>query len=102
MHQDLKMMAEEFTMTPEELEKLKHELAESKALLERRQDTIKSLTRDKEGLQSKHDELEKRLSMLESEYEELLDRTIAEEEQNTDIEDTITELKVGKNCQFGI
>jgi kinesin family protein 5 len=49
-------------------------------------------------LDKKKVELEGRLGGLEQEYEELLDKTIAEEEaaaqKNADMEDTISTLKV--------
>lgn len=91
---------EDFTMSPEELVKLRQELAESKALVDKHQETIQALNRDKESLLAKRTDLERRLTALETEYEELLDKTIADEEQdaqrNTDMEDTIAELKVKK------
>lgn len=77
---------------------LRRELAESKVLLEQHTKSIDDLTYEKEALDKKKSDLEARLSGLEVEYEELLDKTIAEEEaqaqKNVDIAETITSLKV--------
>jgi kinesin family member 5 len=86
-------------MTMEDIAQLRQELAESKSMLEAHENLIKTLNEDKEGLENKRSDLETRLTTLEMEYEELLDKTIAEEEEafnrNTDIAETISELKVG-------
>jgi kinesin family protein 5 len=85
-------------MTLEDIAQLRRELSESKSMLEQHENMIKTLNEDKEGLESKRSDLESRLTSLEMEYEELLDKTIAEEEEafnrNTDIAETISELKV--------
>jgi len=85
-------------MTMEDIAQLRQELAESKSMLEAHENLIKTLNEDKEGLETKRTDLETRLTTLEMEYEELLDKTIAEEEEafnrNTDIAETISELKV--------
>jgi kinesin family protein 5 len=82
----------------EDIAQLRQELAESKSMLEAHENLIKTLNEDKEGLETKRTDLETRLTTLEMEYEELLDKTIAEEEEafnrNTDIAETISELKV--------
>jgi kinesin family protein 5 len=82
----------------DELVSLRRDLAESKILLDQHTKTINDLTYDKELLDKKKVELEGRLGGLEQEYEELLDKTIAEEEaaaqKNADMEDTISTLKV--------
>jgi kinesin family protein 5 len=82
----------------DELVSLRRDLAESKILLDQHTKTINDLTYDKELLDKKKVELDGRLGGLEQEYEELLDKTIAEEEaaaqKNADMEDTISTLKV--------
>lgn len=87
-------------MSPEQLAVLRQELSECKAVVEKHQETIHNLNRDKEGLATKSSELERRLMTLESEYEELLDKTIADEEHDANIEDTIAELKVSTKLVF--
>lgn len=73
-------------------------------MLEQHENLIKTLSEDKEGLEYKRTDLETRLTSLEMEYEELLDKTIAEEEEafnrNTDIAETISELKVKLEHQY--
>lgn len=91
---------EEYTMSPEQLAVLRQELSECKAVVEKHQETIHNLNRDKEGLATKSSELERRLMTLESEYEELLDKTIADEEHDANIEDTIAELKAKLESQY--
>ncbi|KAI8583484.1 hypothetical protein K450DRAFT_221443 [Umbelopsis ramanniana AG] len=91
-------------MTMEDIAQLRQELAESKSMLEAHENLIKTLNEDKEGLETKRSDLETRLTTLEMEYEELLDKTIAEEEEafnrNTDIAETISELKVKLEHQY--
>lgn len=76
---------------------LQRELADSKLLVSQHDKTIQDLSAEKEAMERKRAELEKRLGALEHEYEELLDKTIAEEEQaaqdKADIADTLTDLK---------
>jgi kinesin family protein 5 len=77
-------------------------LAESKVLLEQHTKSIDDLTYEKDALDKKKADLEGRLGGLEVEYEELLDKTIADEEaqaqKNVDIAETIKSLKV--SCAF--
>ncbi|KAF7727231.1 hypothetical protein EC973_007844 [Apophysomyces ossiformis] len=84
-------------LSEDELVKLRQDLAESKALLDQHEVTIKNLNHEKDTLTVKRSDLEVRLSTLEAEYEELLDKTIADEEmavkRSSDIKDTISELK---------
>lgn len=84
-------------MSNEEIASLRRELAESKVLLEQHTKTISDLTYEKDNMESKKNDLEGRLNTLEHEYEELLDKTIAEEEaeakSRADIADTITDIK---------
>ncbi|RUS24034.1 hypothetical protein BC938DRAFT_474227, partial [Jimgerdemannia flammicorona] len=84
-------------MNPEELAALRAELSTSRTLIEQHEHTISELSRTKEGLERKREDLEGRLTTLELEYEELLDKTIAEEEEDDDktvkIAETVTELK---------
>ena len=81
-------------MTAEELAVLKKELSESKALVEKHQETIRTLNQDKDSLTNKRTDLEKRIATLEIEYEELLEKSIADEEHDANVQDTISELKV--------
>ncbi|KAI7885574.1 kinesin heavy chain [Lichtheimia hyalospora FSU 10163] len=74
------------SMSSEAIASLRRELAESS-----------DLTYEKDNMENKKNDLEGRLNTLEHEYEELLDKTIAEEEaeakSRADIADTITDIK---------
>lgn len=88
-------------LTADELISLKKDLTDSHVLVEQHTKTIDSLTEEKIHIQKKKSDLETRFATLEQEYEELLDKTIAEEEaqvqKNENIAETITTLKVKKN-----
>ncbi|CAI2162172.1 13812_t:CDS:10 [Funneliformis geosporum] len=90
------------TLSIEELSTLRRELADSKNLVAQHEQTINELHYENEHLTRKRDELEIRLTTLELEYEELLDKTIAEEEANNniDITETIAELRVSSVFTF--
>ncbi|CAB4406595.1 unnamed protein product [Rhizophagus irregularis] len=89
-------------LTMEELSTLRRELSDSKTLVTQHEQTINELHYENEHLTRKRDELEIRLTTLELEYEELLDKTIAEEEANNniDITETIAELRGKLEAQF--
>lgn len=67
-------------------------------MLDQHTKTITDIQAEKDALDAKKVELDTRLNNLEQEYEELLDKTIAEEEisaqKNADMEETISTLKV--------
>lgn len=88
------------SLSLEELVALRRDLAESKILLDQHSKTITDITYEKEVLEKKKLELDAKFGNLEQEYEELLDKTIAEEEvaaqKNADMEETISTLKVCK------
>ncbi|KAJ1989687.1 hypothetical protein H4R33_001981 [Dimargaris cristalligena] len=83
------------------------------ALTQRLNEKVKELTkfqtdnedlrRDNEQLNQKYTDMLAKLNTLELEYEELLDRTIAEEEEHGDIDitETIQELKNRLEAQYG-
>jgi kinesin family protein 5 len=91
-------------LTVEELVSLRRDLTESRVLVEQHTKTIDQLTEEKGTIEKKKSELETRFATLEQEYEELLDKTIAEEEaqvqKNEDIAETITTLKVNTYNYF--
>jgi len=88
----------------EELVSLRRDLSDSRILVEQHTKTIDLLTEEKGTIEKKKLELEGRFATLEQEYEELLDKTIAEEEaqvqKNEDLAETITTLKVRKMLQL--
>ncbi|KAI9359349.1 kinesin heavy chain [Pilaira anomala] len=92
------------SLSLEDLVSLRRELAESKVLLDQHTKTITDLTYEKELLDKKKLDLDGRLGTLEHEFEELLDKTIAEEEvtaqKNADMEKTLSNLKSKLESQY--
>lgn len=85
------------SLSIEELVSVRRELAESKILVDQHTKTIEVLSAEKESLEKKTKDLESRFGALDQEYEELLDKTIAEEEsrnQKGNIAETVSALKV--------
>ncbi|EIE88029.1 kinesin heavy chain [Rhizopus delemar RA 99-880] len=85
-------------LSVEELVSLRRDLSDSRALVEQHTKTIDDLTEEKKMIEQKKSDLEGKFANLEQEYEELLDKTIAEEEaqiqKSADIDETISALKV--------
>ncbi|KAI8142851.1 kinesin heavy chain [Fennellomyces sp. T-0311] len=85
------------SLSTEEIVSLRRDLAESKVLHDQHTKTIDDLTYEKDAIERKKTDLESRLAHLEQEYEELLDKTIAEEEagvkSKADIAETIADIK---------
>ncbi|CAG8457193.1 6083_t:CDS:10 [Paraglomus brasilianum] len=90
------------TLTVEELAAIRRKLTESETTITQHEQTIAELNYENEHLTRKRDEADIRLQTLELEYEELLDRTIAEEEANSsiDIGETIQELRSKLEAQY--
>ncbi|KAI7894901.1 kinesin heavy chain [Mucor mucedo] len=92
------------SLSLEELVSLRRDLVDSKILLDQHAKTITDITQEKEILDKRKLELDGRLGKLEKEYEELLDKTIAEEEvsaqKNADMEQTLTNLKSKLEAQY--
>ena len=85
------------SLSIEELVSVRRELAESKILVDQHTKTIEALSADKESLEKKKKDLESRFGTLEQEQQELLDKTIAEEEsrnQKGNVAETVSALKV--------
>ncbi|KAG1144782.1 hypothetical protein G6F37_005916 [Rhizopus arrhizus] len=92
------------SLTMDEVVSLHRDLADSQILLEQHVKTVDNLQEEKQALEQKKLELHDRLKKLEQDYEELLDKTIAEEEataqKNADIEKTISTVKVELETQY--
>jgi kinesin family protein 5 len=91
--------------SPETIHKLKQELSEAKAAIEQHKVTITNLEQENHAIQTKRDDLETRFNNLEVDYEELLDKTIAMEEQqyasqDPDIIATMSDLKSKLESQY--
>ncbi|KAG1450733.1 hypothetical protein G6F56_008260 [Rhizopus delemar] len=84
-------------LSVEELVSLRRDLSDSRALVDQHTKTIEGLTDEKQTIEQRKSELEGKFANLEQEYEELLDKTIAEEEvqiqKSADMDETISALK---------
>ncbi|GJN91019.1 hypothetical protein Rhopal_004033-T1 [Rhodotorula paludigena] len=68
-------------LSPDDLATLRRQLEDATVSLREQQDKSKQVHDENDLLSRRRDELEQRLSTLEQEYEELLDKTVAEEER---------------------
>lgn len=86
-------------LTVDELVSLKRDLFDSRVLVEQHTKIIDNLIQEKQAIEQKKLEFEAKFANLEREYEEFLDRTIAEEEfqiqKSIDVDETLGTLKVG-------
>ncbi|CEP14848.1 hypothetical protein [Parasitella parasitica] len=104
--QDIESDMDARDITPEAVAVLRQELQTTKAMIEQHKVTIANLEQERDSLAQKRDDLEVRFSNLESDYEELLDKTIAMEEldvkKTSDIADSISDLKAKLETQFSM
>ncbi|CAO3695823.1 unnamed protein product [Rhizopus stolonifer] len=91
-------------LTMDEVISIRRDLADSQILLDKHTKTIDSLQNEKQTLEQKKIGLNDRLKKLEQDYEELLDKTISEEEttaqKNANIEETIITVKLKLENQY--
>ncbi|ORX62146.1 kinesin heavy chain [Hesseltinella vesiculosa] len=94
-----------FELTEDQVQQLRKQLQQYKLQLGQQETLIDSLQKDKTELTDKRQNLETRLNLLEVEYEELLEKAIADEEvalddQPEEIHRTISELKTKLEQEF--
>lgn len=83
------------SLTAEDLTLLRRQLSESQSLIRETADRLRQSQEENELAVRRRDDVEQRLATLEAEYEELLEKTIHEEEtSNADLADSMNELKV--------
>lgn len=89
-------------LSVEETIAIRKEIAQSRTIIEQHEQTISELNNENASLTQKRDTLEMRLQAAELEYEELLDKTIADEEANSSIDvlETISELRTKVEAQY--
>ncbi|EIE85769.1 kinesin heavy chain [Rhizopus delemar RA 99-880] len=91
-------------LTVDELVSLKRDLFDSRVLVEQHTKIIDNLIQEKQAIEQKKLEFEAKFANLEREYEEFLDRTIAEEEfqiqKSIDVDETLGTLKAKLEHQF--
>lgn len=67
-------------LTQDDISTLREQILESQILVREQSERVKQAVQENELLMTRRDEMEVRLATLEAEYEELLDKTIADEE----------------------
>ena len=89
-------------LSAEETIAIRKEIAQQRSTIEQHEQTIADLNHENASLTMKRDGLEMRLTAAELEYEELLDKTIADEEANSSIDvlETISELRNKVEAQY--
>jgi kinesin family protein 5 len=86
-------------LTAEDLTLLRRQLSESQSLIRETADRLRQSQEENELAMRRRDDVEQRLVTLEAEYEELLEKTIHDEEiSNADLADSMVELKVRRTC----
>ncbi|PWN51431.1 kinesin heavy chain [Violaceomyces palustris] len=88
-------------LSADDLSTLREQLLESQTLVREQQERVRQAQEENELLMQRRDEMENRLATLEAEYEELLDKTIKDEESNhVDMDETIQDLKAKLEAQY--
>ncbi|KAK7467134.1 hypothetical protein VKT23_004193 [Stygiomarasmius scandens] len=89
------------TLSADELTLIRRQLAEGQSLIRDTVDRLRQSQEENEMLTRRRDELESRVSTLETEYEELLEKTIHEEEtSNADLAESMADLKTKLEAQY--
>jgi len=89
------------SLTAEEATQIRRQLAEGQSLVRETVDRLRQKQEENDLIMRRKDELESRLSALETEYEELLEKTIHDEEaSNADIARSTAELKNKLEAQY--
>lgn len=83
------------TLTVEDLTAVRRQLSEGQSLVRETVDRLRQSQEENEMITRRRDELEGRIVALEAEYEELLEKTINDEEtSDVDLAESMTDLKV--------
>ncbi|VDB83016.1 unnamed protein product [Peniophora sp. CBMAI 1063] len=89
------------SLTSEDIASIRRQLADGQALVRDTVDRLRQKQEEGELAARRRDELETRLSALEAEYEELLEKTIRDEEtSNVDVTESMAELKNKLEAQY--
>ncbi|KAL8280862.1 hypothetical protein RQP46_006866 [Phenoliferia psychrophenolica] len=90
-------------LSQDDISVLRRQLEDSHVLVREQADRSKQVQEENEILMRRKDELEGRLATLESEYEELLDKTIQEDERaDTDLSSTVQDIKNKLEAQYAM
>ncbi|KAJ3779285.1 kinesin heavy chain [Lentinula raphanica] len=95
------MDADGSALTAEDLTAIRRQLAEGQSLVRDTVDRLRQSQEENELISRRRDELETRVSTLETEYEELLEKTIHDEEtSNVDLAESMADLKNKLEAQY--
>lgn len=90
-------------LSQDDISLLRRQLEDSHALVREQQDKSKQVLEENEILVRRKDELETRLATLETEYEELLDKTIQEDERaDSSLAANVQDIKSKLEAQFAM
>ncbi|KNZ71769.1 Kinesin heavy chain [Termitomyces sp. J132] len=88
-------------LTPEDLTIIRRQLSESQSIIRETVDRLRQSQEENEMATRRRDELEARVMALETEYEELLEKTIHDEEtSDVDLAESMAELKAKLEAQY--
>ncbi|KAG6890681.1 hypothetical protein C0995_005053 [Termitomyces sp. Mi166 len=88
-------------LTPEDLTAIRRQLSESQSIIRETVDRLRQSQEESEMATRRRDELEVRVAALETEYEELLEKTIRDEEtSDVDLAESMAELKAKLEAQY--
>ncbi|KAJ3516625.1 hypothetical protein NLJ89_g1002 [Agrocybe chaxingu] len=86
------------TLTSEDLISIRRQLSEGQSILRETLDRLRQSQEENEMITRRRDELETRVTALEADYEELLEKTIHDEEtNNVDVAEMMADLKAAQN-----
>ncbi|KAA1471145.1 kinesin heavy chain [Dentipellis sp. KUC8613] len=89
------------TLSVDDITQVRRQLAEGQSLIRDTVDRLRQRQEENEMITRRKDELESRLAALEAEYEELLEKTIHDEEtSNVDLAESMAELKNKLEAQY--
>ncbi|KIY70942.1 kinesin heavy chain [Cylindrobasidium torrendii FP15055 ss-10] len=89
------------SLSSEDLAAIRRQLADGQGLIRETVDRLRQSQEENEHIMRRRDELEGRVAQLESDYEELLEKTIHDEEtSNVDITETMADLKNKLEAQY--
>ncbi|KAF8894635.1 kinesin heavy chain [Infundibulicybe gibba] len=89
------------SLTLDDLTTVRRQLSEGQSLVRETVDRLRQSQEENEMVTRRRDELEARVAALEAEYEELLEKTINEEEtSNIDLAESMADLKIKLETQY--
>ncbi|KAJ6502503.1 kinesin heavy chain [Mycena sanguinolenta] len=88
-------------LSPDDLTAVRRQLSEGQNMIRETVDRLRQSQEENEMITRRRDELETRVAALETEYEELLEKTIHDEEtSNVDLAESMTDLKNKLETQY--